>query len=150
MNSKAEATFYPLWSVDSRRAGQYCEEFSHDILGITLVFITLSGFHFINENCGVLCTPPFSPSSILMTTWLRELWLTNLCKIFPQYFITRRSGRYASILLAPAEGWRAHRAPKALRALLGAFGPSSVGEDSKQNILNLVSKKVPIGKNGSN
>ena len=53
---------------------------------------------------------------------------------------TRRSGRYAPILLAPAEGWGALRAPRALRALLGAFGPSSVGEGSKQNILNLVSK----------
>ena len=25
-NSKAEATFYPLWSVDSRGAGQYIVE----------------------------------------------------------------------------------------------------------------------------
>ena len=55
-------------------------------------------------------------------------------------FRTRRSGRYAPILLAPAEGCGALQAPRALRALLGAFGPSSVGERSKQNILNLVSK----------
>ena len=53
---------------------------------------------------------------------------------------TRRSGRYVPIPVAPAEGWGTLRAPRALRALLGAFGPSSVGEGSKQNILNLVSK----------
>ena len=51
-----------------------------------------------------------------------------------QYTYTRRSGRYAPILLAPAEGWGA------LRALLGAFETSLVGEGSKQNILNVVSK----------
>ena len=38
-------------------------------------------------------------------------------------FKTRRSGRYAPILLAPAEDWEALRAPRALRALLGALGP---------------------------
>ena len=35
-----------------------------------------------------------------------------------KYIHTRRSGFYATILLAPAEGWG-----RALRALLGAFGP---------------------------
>ena len=50
------------------------------------------------------------------------------------FISTTRYGRYTPILLAPAEGWGA------LWALLGAFGPSSVGEGSKQNILNLVSK----------
>ena len=34
---------------------------------------------------------------------------------------TRRSGRYAPILLAPSEGWGALQAPRALRSLLGAF-----------------------------
>ena len=58
-------------------------------------------------------------------------------------FKTRRSGRYAPILLAPAESWGA------LRALLGDFGPSSVGEGSKQSILNLVSKLVKMGQNRS-
>ena len=42
-------------------------------------------------------------------------------------FYTRRYGRYAPILLAPAEGWGALQAPSALQALSGAFGPSSVG-----------------------
>ena len=36
---------------------------------------------------------------------------------------TRRSGRYAPILLAPAEGWGPFGPLGALRALLGAFGP---------------------------
>ena len=37
--------------------------------------------------------------------------------------ITRRSGRYAPIILAPAEGWGPFGPLGALRALLGAFGP---------------------------
>ena len=41
-----------------------------------------------------------------------------------EIFYTRSSGRSALLLLAPAEGWGALRAPRALRALLGAFGPS--------------------------
>ena len=53
---------------------------------------------------------------------------------------TRRSGHYAPILLAPAEERGAIWTPMALWALLGAFCPSSIGEDSKQNILNFVSK----------
>ena len=56
------------------------------------------------------------------------------------YISTRSSGRSAPLLLAPAESFGALRAPRALKALLGAFGPSSVEEGSKQNILNLVSK----------
>ena len=47
---------------------------------------------------------------------------------------TIRYGRYAPILLAPAEGWGT------LRAFIGAFHPSSVREGSKQSILNLESK----------
>ena len=57
-----------------------------------------------------------------------------------KYWKTRRSGRYVPILLAPAEGWGALWAPKALQALLGAFGLSSVAEGAKENIVNLVSK----------
>ena len=63
-------------------------------------------------------------------------------RLYAKIFITRRSGRYAPILLAPAEGWGALWAPRALRALLGAFGPSSVAEGVKEDILNLVSKLV--------
>ena len=37
--------------------------------------------------------------------------------------VTRRSGRYAPILLAPAEGWGPFGPLGALRALMGAFGP---------------------------
>ena len=43
---------------------------------------------------------------------------------FAEAFIyrTRRSGRYAPILLAPAEGWGPFGPLGALRALMGAFG----------------------------
>ena len=67
-------------------------------------------------------------------------WLPVILLTETDIITTRRSGRYAPILLAPAEGWGALQAPRARQALLGAFGPSSVGEGSKQNILNLVSK----------
>ena len=43
-------------------------------------------------------------------------------------FKTRSSGRSAPLLLAPAEGWGALQAPMALRAVLGAFGLSSIVE----------------------
>ena len=39
------------------------------------------------------------------------------------YSDNRRSGRYAPILLAPAEGWGPFRPLRALRAMLGAFSP---------------------------
>ena len=50
-------------------------------------------------------------------------WGQYLPDIFTRYGITRRSGRYAPILLAPAEGWGPFGPLGALRALLGAFGP---------------------------
>ena len=40
-----------------------------------------------------------------------------------KFNITRSSGRYVPILLAPAEGWGPFGPPRALWALLGAFGP---------------------------
>ena len=46
-------------------------------------------------------------------------------EVFWKYIYTRSSGRSAPLLLAPAEGWGALRAPTALRAVLGAFGPQS-------------------------
>ena len=39
------------------------------------------------------------------------------------YVYTRSFGRYAPILLAPAEGWGPFGPPRALQALLGAEGP---------------------------
>ena len=42
---------------------------------------------------------------------------------FVKYSVTRRSGHYAPILLAPAEGLGALWANRSLWALLGAFGP---------------------------
>ena len=47
----------------------------------------------------------------------------NTVSRFAIYNKTRSSGRSAPLLLAPAEGLGALRAPRALRALLGAFGP---------------------------
>ena len=73
---------------------------------------------------------------------IQQCYLTRIrlytlyCNTDWQYIYTRRSGHYAPILLAPAVGWGALQATRALWALLGAFGPSSVGEASKQNILN--------------
>ena len=46
-----------------------------------------------------------------------------LCARMYKYNYTRRSGHYAPILLAPAEGWRPFGPLGALQALLGAFGP---------------------------
>ena len=46
------------------------------------------------------------------------------CSRLP-YLYTRSLGRSAPFLLAPVEGWGALRAPTALRAVLGAFGPQS-------------------------
>ena len=40
-----------------------------------------------------------------------------------KYSRTRSSGRSAPLLLAPAEGWGALRAPNCPSAVLGAFGP---------------------------
>ena len=48
----------------------------------------------------------------------------KICKLFQvQIYKTRRSGRYAPILLDPAEGWGPFGSIGALRALLGSFGP---------------------------
>ena len=44
-------------------------------------------------------------------------------KILSIYKRIRRSGRYAPIPLAPAEGWGPFWPLGALQALLGAFGP---------------------------
>ena len=81
------------------------------------------GFIAVNSFIGVF--------GYLTNTWISLILVNIECG---EYIKTRRSGRYTPILLAPVEGWGA------LHALLGAFGPSSVGEGSKQNILNLVSK----------
>ena len=57
-NSKAEATFYPLWSVDSRGAGQYFTIFTHTLLRD-------QGFKSYVMYCSVLyctvlyCTVPY-------------------------------------------------------------------------------------------
>ena len=54
-------------------------------------------------------------------------WILYLLEIYllTSFLIqfTRSSGRYAPFILAPAEGWGPFGPPRALRALLGAFGP---------------------------
>merc|ERR1712030_250090 len=49
--------------------------------------------------------------------------LYSIIQYYTVLYSTRSSGRSAPLLLAPAEGWGALRAPRALWALLGAFGP---------------------------
>ena len=75
------------------------------------------------------------------------------------YTLTRSSGRSAPLLLAPAEGSGALRAPRALRALLGAFGPllsSSIQKYTlRQSFRHLelqnpsIIKKIQDGRHGS-
>ena len=66
------------------------------------------------------------------TKWVHTKIPQCLSISYPNILYTRRSGYYGPILLAPAEGLGALRAPKALRALSGAFGPSSVEEGTKK------------------
>ena len=51
---------------------------------------------------------------------------SNVAANLGEYGNTRRSGRYAPILLAPAEGWGPFGPLRALRALLGPSAPSRV------------------------
>ena len=57
---------------------------------------------------------------------------------------TRSLGHSPPLLLALDKGLRALWAPMALPPVLGAFGPPSIVEGAKPNMLNLVSKQVTI------